>query len=73
MVNIDTMPIMTNHAINNIVFSTILQLLKKNNRVDIESIYKHIIKSLNLKDATKEFLDNRTHALINDEKLIKKH
>ena len=66
------MPIMTNDAIDNTVFSTILQILRKNNRVDIESIYKHIIKTLNLKDATKEFLDNRTHALINEEKIIKK-
>ena len=50
----------------------ILQIHKKNNRADIDSIYKQIIKTINFEDVTKEFLDDRIHALINDEKLINK-
>ena len=50
----------------------ILQIRKKNNRADIDSIYKQIIKTINFEDVTKEFLDDRIRTLINDEKLINK-
>ena len=66
------MPIMTNDAIENAIFSTTLQMRKKNNGADIYSIYKQIIKTIDIDDATKEFLDNRVHTLVNDEKIINK-
>ena len=46
--------------------------IKKNNRVDIDSIYKQIIKTINFEDVTKDFPDNRIHILINDEIIINK-
>ena len=66
------MPIMNNDAIDNAIFSTTLQMRKKNNGADIYSIYKQIIKTIDIDDATKEFLDNRIHTLVNDEKIINK-
>ena len=47
-------------------------LAKKNNRADIDSIYKQIIKTIDFEDITKEFLDGRIHTLINDEKILNK-
>ena len=64
------MPVMKDDAIDNTIFSTILQIRRKNNRADINSIYKQMIKTIDFEDATKEFLDDRTHTLINDEKII---
>ena len=49
---------MTNDAIDNAISSTTLQMRKKNNGADIYSIYKQIIKTTDIEDATKEFLDN---------------
>ena len=49
-----------------------LQIRNKNIRADIDSIYKQIIKNINFEDVTKEFLDDRIHTLINDEKIINK-
>ena len=46
---------------------------KKNNRADIDSIYKQIIKTITFEDVTKEFLDHRIHTFINDEKIIKRN
>ena len=66
------MPIMTNDAIDNTIFSTMLRIRKKNNRADIDSIYKKIIETIDFEDVTKEFLDDRIHTLINDEKIINK-
>ena len=66
------MTIMKNDAIDNTIFSTILQIFRKNNREDIDSIYKQIIKTIDLEDVTKEFFDGRIHTLINDEKIINK-
>ena len=66
------MPIMKSDAIDNIIFSTILQIRKRNNRADIDSIYKQIIKTIDVEDITKEFLDDRIHKLINNEKMINK-
>ena len=63
---------MKNGAIDNTIFSTIFQIRKKNNRADIDSIYKQIINTIDFEDVTKEFLDNRIHTLINDEKIINK-
>ena len=67
------MPIMTNDAIDNTIFSTILRIRKKNNRADIDSIYKKIIETIDFEDVTKEFLDDRIHTLINDEKINKRN
>ena len=72
VIDIDSMPIMTNDAIDNTIFSTILRIRKKNNRADIDSIYKKIIETIDFEDVTKEFLDDRIHTLINDEKIINK-
>ena len=66
------MPIMKNDAIDNTFFSTILQICKKNNRADIDSIYKQIIKNIDFEDVTKELLDARIRTLIKDEKIINK-
>ena len=67
------MPIMTNDAIDNTIFSTISRICKKNNRADIDSIYKKIIEAIDFEDVTKEFLDDRIHTLINDEKINKRN
>ena len=61
---------MKNDAIGNTFFSTILQICKKNNRADIDSIYKQIIKNIDFEDVTKELLDLRIRTLINNEKII---
>ena len=66
------MPIMKNDAIGDTIFSTILQIRKKNNRADNESIYKQIIKAIDFEDVTKEFFHDMIHTLINDEKMINK-
>ena len=66
------MPIMKKDAIDNKIFSTILDICKKNNRADIDSIYKQIIKTIDFEDVTKEILDDRIHTLINDEKITNK-
>ena len=63
---------MKSDAIDNIIFSTILQIRKRNNRADIDSIYKQIIKTIDVEDITKDFLDDRIHKLINNEKMINK-
>lgn len=39
------MPIMTNDVIDNIIFSTILQIRKKNKRADIDSNIKLMVKN----------------------------
>ena len=57
------MPIMKNDAVDNTIFSTILQTRKKSNRADIDNIYKQIIKTTDFEDVTKEFLDDRIHTL----------
>ena len=49
-----------------------LQIRNKNIRADTDSIYKQIIKNINFEDVTNEFLDDRVHTLINDEKIINK-
>ena len=54
---------MKNDAVDNTIFSTILQTRKKNNRADIDNIYKQIIKTTDFEDVTKEFLDDRIHTL----------
>ena len=72
IINIDTMLIMKNGSIDNTIFSTILQIRRKNNRADIDSIYKQIIKTIDFEDVTK-FLDGRINILINDEKIINKY
>ena len=64
------MPILKNDAIDNRIFSTVLHIRKKNSRADIDSIYKQIIKTIDFEDVPKEFLDDRIHTLINDEKII---
>ena len=62
---------MANDKIDNEIFVTILRITI-NNRANLDSIHKEIKKSLHFEDVTKEFLDNRTHALINNGKIISK-
>ena len=57
---------------NNKILVTILRIRKSNNRANLESIYKEIKKSLDFQDVTKEFLDDRIHTLINNDKIINK-
>ena len=66
------MPIMKNDAVDNTIFSTILHMHKKNNRADIDSIYKQVVKSIDFEDVTNKFLEDRIQTLINDEKIINK-
>ena len=63
---------MTTDKTDNEIFVTILHIREINNRADLDSIYKEIEKSLDFEDATKKFLDDRIHALINDRKIINK-
>ena len=57
---------------NNKILVTILRIRKSNNRVNLDSIYNEIKKSLDFQDVTKEFLDDRIHTLINNDKIINK-
>ena len=66
------MPILKNDAIGNRIFSTVLHIRKRNSRADIDSIYKQIIKTIDFKDVTKEFLDDRIRKIISNEKIINK-
>ena len=52
---------MTNDTIGNTIFSVLLQIRKKNNRADTDSIYKQIIKTIDFEDVTREFLDEIIH------------
>ena len=63
---------MANDNIDNQIFLNIFNIRKKNNRGDLDSIYKEILKSLDFEHVTKEFLGDRIHTLINDGKLINK-
>ena len=63
---------MANNKIDEETFVTILRIRKNNNWADLDRIYKEIKKSLGFEDVTKEFVDNRIHALINDGKIIDK-
>ena len=57
---------------NNKILVTILRIRNSNNRANLDSIYKEIKKSLDFQDVTKEFLDDRIHTLINNDKIINK-
>ena len=59
---------MVNDKIDNEFFVAISRISKNNNQTDVDSIDKGIKKSLNFEDVTSEFLDDRIHTLINDEK-----
>ena len=48
-------------TIGNTIFSALLQIRKKNNRADTDSIYKQIIKTIDFADVTREFLDEIIH------------
>ena len=63
---------MANNKIDNEIILTILRVRKNNNRVDLDSNYKEIKKPIDFEDATKEFLDDRIHALVNDGKKMNK-
>ena len=63
---------MANDKIDNEIFVTVLRIRKIKNRADLDGIYKDIKKSLDFEDVTKEFLDDRIHTLINDEKILNK-
>ena len=63
---------MANDNINHQIFLNIFNIRKKNNRADLDSIYKEIVKSLDFEHVTKEFLDDRIHKSINDGKIINK-
>ena len=62
---------MANDNIDNQIFLNIFNIRKKNNRPDLDSIYKEIVKSLDFEHVTKEFLDDRIHILINYGKINK--
>ena len=63
---------MANDKIDNEVFVTIFRKRKNSNRANFDNIYKEVKRSLDFEDVTKEFLDDRIHALINDRKIINK-
>ena len=63
---------MVNKRIDDTIFSIMLQIRKKHNRADADSIHKQIIKTVDFKNITKEFLDDISHTLITDEKIIDK-
>ena len=63
---------MANKRIDDTIFSIMLQIRKKHNRADADSIHKQIIKTVDFKNITKEFLDDISHTLITDEKIIDK-
>ena len=62
---------MATDKIDDAIFSIILQIRKNNNRADVNSIHKHIIKIVDFEDVTKEYLDERIHTRITDGKIIK--
>ena len=62
---------MANDNIDNQIFLNIFNIRKKNNRADLDSIYKEIVKSLDFEHLIKEFLDDRIHILINYGKINK--
>ena len=62
---------MANDKIDDTNFSIILQILKNDNRADVDS-YKQIRKKFDFENITKEFLDDRIHTLISDGKIIDK-
>ena len=51
-----------------ILFTAILQIRKNHNRADVGSMHKKIIKTNDVKNITKEFLDDRIRTLITDGK-----
>ena len=63
---------MTYDKIDDTIFSIIIQILKNNDRADIDNIHKQIIKTANFEKITKEFLGDRIHTLITDGKIINK-
>ena len=63
---------MASNRIDNTIFSIILQIRKKHNRPDVDSIHKQIIKTVDFENITKEFLDDIIHTLITDGKIINK-
>ena len=63
---------MATDKIDDAIFSIILQIRKNNNRADVNSIHKHIIKIVDFEYVTKEYLDERIHTLITDGKIINK-
>ena len=60
-----------NDNIDNQIFLNIFNIRKKNNRADLDSVYKEIVKSLDFEHDTKEFLDDRINTLVNDGKINK--
>ena len=63
---------MANNKIDDTIFSIVLQIRKNDNRIDVDSIHKQIIKTVDFENITKEFLDDRIHTLITDVKIITK-
>ena len=63
---------MANKRIDDTTFSIMLQIRKKHNRAEADSIHKQIIKTVDFADITKEFLDDIIHTLISDGKIINK-
>ena len=63
---------MANDKIDDVVFSIIVQIRKNNNRAQVDNIYIQIIKTVDLENITKEFLDDRIHTLITEGKIIYK-
>ena len=69
---VNTTIIIETNGIDDTIFSIILQIRKKHNRADADSIQKQIIKSVDFENITKEFLDDIIHTQITDGKIIDK-
>ena len=54
------------------IFIIIKQLRNNNSRADADSIHKKLIKLFDFNDISREYLDDRIHTLINDDKIINK-
>ena len=63
---------MASNRIDDTIFLIILQIRKKHNRPDVDSIHKQIIKTVDFENITKEFLDDIIHTLITDGKIKNK-
>ena len=58
-----------NH-LNHKIYSAIKQIKGQRNRADINSIHKEIVKVIDVKSISKEFLNARTEMLLHNEKII---
>ena len=62
---------MVNDKIDDTIFSIVLQIRKNHNRANVGSVHKQITKTVDFKNITKKFSDDRIHTLITDGMIIK--